>query len=151
MEETQRISLIEVLFFIAIAIVILVSVFRYFGMSSSSIRVARAIRQVHTLTKLSYQWLDSQNQDDFSHLNGGQSISMQQLVKKGFIKKASQTKDPWQGNIIIQPGSDPKRIQITLTKVPKNDCIILSKHLDKNSKITMPNCSRKFNNYTGEF
>lgn len=151
MKKTHGMSLTEILFIFAIGAVIIFAALRYFGISSTSIRVEHAIRQVHALTKISYQWLASQNQDDFTNTDGGKLISVEQLKKDGFLRKNSKIKDPWRGDISIAPGSEPNRIRITLKQIPQNDCKVLSKHLDSNSKITMPSCTKKLNNYTGEF
>lgn len=152
MEKTKGISLLEMLFVIVIGAAVVVSAFRYFGVTNRSVRVTHAIQQVTMLTQTSYEWLDSQSQDNFSSADGGTAISMQQLIDAGLIKNNNkETRDPWNGNITIEPGSDPTKVQITLTQIPKKTCKDLAKRLDKKSKITMPNCANTYSNYTGEF
>lgn len=152
MKLSKKISLLEMIIVAAIGITIIFATIRYFNVTRSSVKVSHAIQQIQMLTKASYDWLSQQKQDDFSSANGGTPISMQTLIKSQETKKVHQEfKDPWQGDIHVEPGSDPSHIKITLNNVPKDACQKLSKHLDHSSLITPPTCDKAFNQYTGEF
>lgn len=152
LKRQEGISLIEMLLVIALGALIITASVHYFGLSGRNIRVNQAMQQVKALTEASYEWLEEQKQDDFSDQHGGSAISLSELVDAGLISDAKMQNDPWGGNIRLEPGSDPSRVKITLSGIPKQDCKNLSRRLDKISQITEPDCSSNIkNDYSGEF
>ena len=150
--KIKGISLLEVLLVSAVGAIIITAAVRYFVITRRNMPVARAIQQIRTLTKLSYEWLEAQKQDDFSDANQGTTISMRQLVNAGLIENTPRnTKDPWGGKITIEPGSDSSHVKITLIDLPQKACKNLARRLDAISNTTMPDCSNANTNYSGEF
>ena len=150
--KIKGISLLEMLLVITIGAAIIMAAVRYFGVTSRSMRVTQAIGQIKTLTRVSYQWLETQQQDDFAANAGGTAISLKALIEAGLLKDTDgDTKDPWAGDIRIEPGSDPTRVNITLANVPQKACKFLSRQLDHISNINAPDCDNEINDYNGEF
>jgi hypothetical protein len=150
--KMKGISLLEMLLVITIGAAIIMTSVRYFSVTSRSLRVTHAIKQIKTLTQISYQWLEIQKQDGFGTEDGGDAITLQALVDSGLLQDTDRnTKDPWAGQISLEPGSDPTRVKITLAKVPQKACKYLARQLDDISSTSTPDCSSSLNNYNGEF
>lgn len=148
----KGISLLEMLLVLAIGAAIIMAAVRYFTITNRNARVTQAISQIKMLTKASYEWLSEQKQQDFSSVNGGVTVSLQQLIDANLIKDTEHNKkDPWGGDISIAAGSDPSRVRITLSHLPQKACKNLARRLDNVSQTTIPPCSAPVNNYSGEF
>ncbi|MCB1828573.1 MAG: prepilin-type N-terminal cleavage/methylation domain-containing protein, partial [Coxiellaceae bacterium] len=74
----KGISLLEMLLVLAIGAAIIMAAVRYFTITNRNARVTQAISQIKMLTKASYEWLSEQKQQDFSSVNGGVTVSLQQ-------------------------------------------------------------------------
>jgi prepilin-type N-terminal cleavage/methylation domain-containing protein len=128
MKKSQSgVSLIEILFSIAILSVILVIATTYFGsLNQRSILVTQASEQIQQLASVGYEWKSAQSQTDF---NG---ISLSALQQAGLLDNSDSysQKSPWGGDISLSADSqDPNYLQISMNKIPKTECANLSNRL----------------------
>ncbi len=152
MKKALGLTLLETLLVLAIGASIIMVGVRYFAVTTRDLHVTHAIKQIQTLTRVSYEWLQAQKQKDFSSSDGGTTISMQNLIGAGLLENTdSDTKDPWGKAIMVTPGSNPSHVKITLPNVPKKDCKNLARRLQSVSQTILPTCSSNRNNYSGEF
>ena|SRR3990167_9503787 len=112
------ITLLEVVLVLAVVASILLLTVRYFMMTSSHENVNRAMTQIQTLTKASYEWLQIQRQADFA---SGNAIDITQLQQAGLISAVDRV-DPWGGNIVISPADDANYVRINMADVPQKAC-----------------------------
>lgn len=124
MKNVQRgISLIEVLFSLAILCVILASVANYYyAQNKIYLSVGKAATQIQQLASVSYEWQAAQSQVDF------QGISLPILQAAGLFSTTDNYSqiDPWGGAITISPDHrNPQYVLITLPQVPREACVNL--------------------------
>ncbi len=151
-KKNRGISLLEMLLVLAIGAAIIMMAVRYFSVTRRDLTVTHAIRQIQTLTKASYEWLQAQKQANFSNNNGGEKIDLKDLITAELIENTDRdTKDPWNKTIIIAPGNNPNNVKITLPNVPKKSCKNLARRLNGVNKTDMPKCDSDRNDYSGEF
>lgn len=153
MRKNRGLTLLETLLVLAIGGAIIMAAVRYFSVVHRDLNVTHAITQIQSFTKASYEWLNSQKQENFSADNNGTPISLQALIDTDLVKQSDDHKDPWGKMIIIAPGTDPNYVRITLSNVPKESCKNLTRRLDgvSKSKAESSACSGKYNQYSGEF
>ncbi len=122
----RGLSLLEVIFSLAIISVILAIVANYYlTQNKLYLAVGKAATQIQQLANVSYEWQTAQAQADF------QGISMESLQAAGLLSKGdlySQI-DPWGGAITITADNDPRYVAITLDKIPKAACANLLGHM----------------------
>lgn len=153
-KHQHAISLLECLLSIIIIASISMMAVRYYIITMRDMRVSHTISQIKRLTDASYEWLQMQKQADFSGNNGGQAISIQQLVKDQLLKNQNDTITPWGGAITISAaGDNPSFIKITLSNIPQLACRNLARQLEYINKDKFANtCANTQNNiFTGEF
>lgn len=119
-QSQKGLSVLEVLFSLAIMSVIFAIVINYYYKQNKFyVEVSKAATQIQQLASLSYEWQTAQSQTDFS------GISLTTLQNAGLLPekdKYSQI-DPWGGMIdISKDDDDSKYVKITLAKVPKEQC-----------------------------
>jgi Tfp pilus assembly protein PilV len=151
---SQAISLLECLLSIVIIASISMMAVRYYVVTTRDMRVSHAISQVKRITNASYEWLQAQKQADFSGADGGEVITIQQLVDDQLLKDENDTIAPWGGMINVAPGNDNASfVKITLTDVPQLACRNLTQQLNYiNKEKTTNTCDDKKNNtFVGEF
>lgn len=152
-------TLLEMLLVLMIAAAILVMATRYFTISMRNMHVTQAISDIQSITKASYEWLQTQKQENFSDTPNGVAIDMQQLIEFKLIqpndsKHPLSYYDPWGGEVEIGPGkNNASRIYILMKNVPKMACLNLVRKtqslMDQNS--LHPACDKDRNDYYGEF
>lgn len=125
----KAISLLEILLALIIIASITMMAVRYFIITSRDAKITHAIRQVKTLTRASYAWLDAQRQADFSDKDGGTAVSTSALLEAQLIDSPQDTTDPWGGAIEVAPGSNPSYVKIELGQLPEKDCRNLTQQL----------------------
>ncbi len=148
------ISLLECLLSIVIIASISMMAVRYYIVTTRDMRVSHAISQIKRITSASYEWLQAQNQANFSADDGGQAITLQQLVDDQLIKTQNDTVAPWGGPIAVAPADDnPAYVKITLNAVPQLACRNLTQQLKYiNKEKSLNTCMDKKNNaFIGEF
>lgn len=159
MKRTLAFTLLEMLLVLTIASAILIMATRYFTISMRNMRVTQAISDIKSITKASYEWLQTQKQENFSSNPNGTDITMEQLIEYKLIQPNNKNQpqsyyDPWGGEIEIGPGSDPSHVYILMKNIPKMACLNLvrkTRSLMENNSI-LPACDKdKNNNYYGVF
>jgi type II secretory pathway pseudopilin PulG len=152
-KHINGISLLECLLSIAIIASISMMAVRYYIVTTRDTRVSHAISQVKRITNASYEWLSIQRQSDFSNADGGQTITIAQLVQDDLLKDENDTISPWGGQIEVAPGDDDaKYVKITLTEIPQPACRNLTQQLEYiNKDKTNPCGNKKSNTFVGEF
>jgi len=152
MRKSRGLTLLETLLVLSIGAAIILVAVRYFAVTHRSLNVTHAVQQIQSLTKASYEWLETQKQENFGNEDHGTLISMQALIDAGLIDNThSDTKDPWGKDIRIEPGTDPSRVKITMPNIPELPCKNLARRLENVSRIVRPSCGSDRNNYIGEF
>lgn len=123
----RGISILEVLFSLAIMCVIFTLIANYyFSQNKRYLAVGKAATQIQQLASLSYEWQTAQTQTDF---NG---ISISALQDAGLLSKTDHfsQQDPWGGAITLAPyNSDSSYVAITLTNIPNDACTNLSSRM----------------------
>lgn len=154
--KQKGISLLEALLALVIASIIITLALRYFSITIRDMRVTQAVNQVRSLVKKSYDWLGAQKQADFNDYPKGTKISLQILINAGLIQTDNNGNyfNPWGGDVLLAPGSDPSYVHISLTRIPLKDCLNLTQRLQSiNHMANQTNtCTDNINNtYEGEF
>lgn len=151
--KLNGISLIECLLSLAIIASISLMAVRYYIVTTRDMRVSEAITQIKRITSASYEWLSIQRQNDFSGSDGGQTITIQQLVEDKLINDTKDTLTPWGGQVQVAPADDDsKYIKITFNNVPQQACHNLAQQLDYINKDKTNTCENKRGNvFVGEF
>lgn len=151
------ISLLEVLLVLVIVASILLMAVRYFSVSVRNTRVATSVRQIQFLTRASYEWLQTQKQENFSDDPNGTTISLQKLIDAGLVTPDDKGEylDSWGGNIIVAPGKDARFVKITFENLPGHACAQLRRQLTPIIRVgsNEPKCDQadNKNTYFGEF
>ena len=118
-KNQQGISLLEVLFSLAIICTILTIVANYyFSQNKRYMEVSKAATQIHQLANVSYEWQTAQAQADF------RGISLNALQAAGLLPKSDSYSqvNPWGGAIRVSAANDSQYVAITLLKVPSDAC-----------------------------
>jgi type II secretory pathway pseudopilin PulG len=139
--KLRGISLIEILFSLAIICVILTIIFNYYTQNKRSLNVTKATTQIQKLVNLSYEWQAAQTQTDFT------GISVAALQTAGLLSTIDHFSqiDPWGGDITVAPyQNDPHYVQILLTKIPNDDCINLRNRMvnDAHQQTSSADCAK---------
>lgn len=121
MRNAERgLSLIEILFGLAIMSIIFVMVADYYySQNKRYLEVGKAATQIQQLASISYEWQTTQSQSDF------QGISLTVLQNAGLLSKTDTYSqlDPWGGSISIAADqNDPHYVAITLPQIPEYAC-----------------------------
>ncbi len=124
--KQHGLTLLETVLVISVISLILILSVRYFSVVQFNQKISQSISQLKTLSKASYQWLETARQSDFG--SSGTAIDMTQLRNVGLIT-AEDERDPWGGSITVGPGTDASFVKITLEEVPKRACLNLRRRL----------------------
>lgn len=125
MKKHQGITLLEIILVIVVISIILMLTLRYFVFTNNDFNVTRAVTQIQALDQASDQWLEAQRQTDFAGPSSETVVSIEKLKEAGLIA-ASDTKNPWGGEITVSPSSDdPTYVTITVEDIPKQACFNL--------------------------
>lgn len=121
MRNTERgLSILEVLFSLAIMAVIFAMVANYYySQNKRYLEVGKAATQLQQLASVSYEWQTAQAQSDFS------GLSLAVLQKAGLLDANDNYSqiDPWGGAITLTADKqDAHYISITLPKIPNYAC-----------------------------
>jgi|GEM_PF-2708747 len=121
MKNLQKgLSLIEVLFSLAITGVILTIIVNYYySQNKVYLNVSKAATQIQHLANVSYEWQAAQNQTDFT------GISISTLQKAGLLSALDNYSqiDPWGGVISLSvDSSNASYVLITLPQIPQDAC-----------------------------
>lgn len=151
------ISLLEVLLVLAVAGIIIAVSVRYFQTAEFHNRVATAIRQINTITKASYTWLQEQNQPNFNNTNepggsGAIAISIQELIDNNLIDESTSI-SPWDGQITVGPGTNPSQVRISIPGLDIASCkqLVLAMQRKTATELPIANCTGSNITYYGDF
>lgn len=123
MKNQSGLSLLEVLFSLAVTAVIMVTVINHFlTQNQRYLQVSQVAAQIQQLASVSYEWQTAQQLPDFTEL------TLQKLLNAGLLINSNfNTLSPWGSQITLTP--DPKDahyLQITVPKIPNEACANLS-------------------------
>lgn len=149
----KAISLIEIILVLVVISSITTMAVRYYMITIRNLHVSQAIKQVKKLTEVSYEWLQTQKQADFSGSPEGTPISNEALINADLIQANTDTTDPWNGNITVAPGTDSSYVMITLNNLPAKACRNMTQQLKTiNHAPSDSTCNAGSNNqFNGEF
>lgn len=118
MKKCGGLTLIEILFSLAIMAVILMMVATYyFSQNKLYLETSKAATQIQQLANISYEWQAAQSKADFS------DISLSALKTAGLLTTSMDVQiNPWGGTIDVTPSSDPRYVAIVLYRIPNNAC-----------------------------
>lgn len=149
----RGLSLLEVLLSISIIAILIVMSVRLFSIAMLNTRVAESISQLKRLTRASYQWLETQSQQDFSNANGGTKITVNKLTSANLISAQDGT-TPWGGTVTIKPNpNDKTQVRIIFANVPAHACKNLGREMENVaiSATTPAQCNAAENTFIANF
>ncbi|MCH9743757.1 MAG: hypothetical protein K0U29_02380 [Gammaproteobacteria bacterium] len=152
--KQSGISLLEILLGLVLIATISTMAIRYFTVTTRSMKVSNAIKQIKHLSNISYEWLQQQQQTDFSGSSAGTRISLQELINTGLLRNdPSERYDPWGGDITVNAATnDPSYVSITLSKVPQDACRMMVRQLQSVNHLQSTPCGSAYGNtFSGEF
>jgi hypothetical protein len=115
----KGIGLLEIMLIIVVIVGVSMMVTKYYLNSQEQSRVLKAIDMLSDVTSSSYQWVATQN-------NNFTNISIASLISGGYLPQGyGAGKNPWHGDVKVDPISSGASVQITFTNVPTTSCILL--------------------------
>ena len=148
------ISILEILLSLVLISTITIMAIRYFEVTTRSMKVSNAIKQIKYLSDISYQWLQQQRQSDFSGAANGEKVALQKLIDTHLLRDdPSERFNPWGGSITISPASEnPSYVRITLTRVPQDACRMMVRQLRSINHLKNTPCGSAYGNtFMGDF
>ncbi len=137
MNNQYGLSVLEILFSLAVTAVILVMVANYYYTQNQRyMQVTQAAAQIQQIANVSYEWQTAQQQIDFK------GIDFQTLQTAGLLAEDDFSQvDPWGEKIVLTADpTDAHYLQITLPKISPYACVNLR---DKMNKIAHNQTSEK--------
>ena len=131
MKKNLGISLLEVMFSLAVIVVLLLAATRYYGSINSSRKVNDGVQQIKTLIGAIDQWR-WQSKGIASVVVSTSALAAAGLIPTSFNDANA---NPWGGIIIVEPvtASASGQVKITFSNVPNGDCLNLIDVLTKDS------------------
>jgi hypothetical protein len=110
------VSLLEIMLVLAIAMVIALTVGRYYKSTQEEMKISKTIDAVHKITEAAAEW--EKGSASFA------GISMPELTTNTHLLAAEDIANPWQtGDIkLLAAGTTNQQIAITIDALPKDIC-----------------------------